>query len=370
MSGAAFLRLKKLKGGGVISRAARHNRRVIQAEMGATGSIDPSRSHLNETIAGPPAADDVANIARDRMRAAGVIKPRSNAVLGLEIVFSLPTTYTLDDRAFFTDCLRWAANQFGGGENILSADIHRDEAAPHCHILIMPMIDGRMVGSDMVGGRAKLRDTLQNFHEEVAQRYGLSKAPPRLLGATKTAAASAVLDSLRQAADGALRSLLWAQFRDGIERDPGPYLLALGIDVDRPAKRLRTVEQIFTSKGKGKNREDNPIGFAPRLERPSLCSVGFAAPPAAAPSPAKTRRPSRTLAALENSEAAPVAAAQPATTASAAYERVREAELSAEFYDAETGEFLAHDARQHRSAIPMEPAFSDDSWPEISGLDS
>ena len=50
MSGAAFLRLKKLKGSGIIGKAARHNRRVIQAELGATGSIDPARSHLNETV--------------------------------------------------------------------------------------------------------------------------------------------------------------------------------------------------------------------------------------------------------------------------------------------------------------------------------
>jgi len=47
MSGAAILRIKKLKGGGIITVAARHNRRVIQAELGAAGSIDPTRSHLN-----------------------------------------------------------------------------------------------------------------------------------------------------------------------------------------------------------------------------------------------------------------------------------------------------------------------------------
>ena len=70
MSTAAFFRLKKLTGGGIIARAARHNRRVIQAEFGATGSIDPARTHLNETLIGPALADDVAHLARDKMRAA------------------------------------------------------------------------------------------------------------------------------------------------------------------------------------------------------------------------------------------------------------------------------------------------------------
>jgi hypothetical protein len=50
MSGAAFLRIKKLKGGGIITAAARHNKREIQAEMGATGSIDPTRSHLSKAM--------------------------------------------------------------------------------------------------------------------------------------------------------------------------------------------------------------------------------------------------------------------------------------------------------------------------------
>ena len=53
MSGAAILRIKKLTGSGIIGKAARHNKRTIQAEMGASSSIDPTRSHLNETLMGP-----------------------------------------------------------------------------------------------------------------------------------------------------------------------------------------------------------------------------------------------------------------------------------------------------------------------------
>ena len=93
MSGAAFLRLKKLTGGGHIAVAARHNRRAIQAEVGASASIDSTRSGLNETLQGPPTADDVAQLAKDLMRAAGVGVTRKiakNQVMGLELVFSLP----------------------------------------------------------------------------------------------------------------------------------------------------------------------------------------------------------------------------------------------------------------------------------------
>ena len=90
MSGAAFLRIKKLKGGGIITVAARHNRRVIQAEIGASKTIDSTRSGLNETLEGPPTAADVGQLAKDLMKAAGVTRLRKDAVMALEIVFSLP----------------------------------------------------------------------------------------------------------------------------------------------------------------------------------------------------------------------------------------------------------------------------------------
>ena len=154
MSGGAFLRIKKLKGGGIITVAARHNRRVIQAEMGATGSIDPTRSHLNETLAGPSTAADVGQLAKDLMTAAGVTRLRKDAVMALEIVFSLPPGHAIDDRAYFNDCAVWAVVYFGG--MTLSVDIHRDEAAPHCHVLMLPLVGGRMDGGRLVGNKQKL----------------------------------------------------------------------------------------------------------------------------------------------------------------------------------------------------------------------
>lgn len=163
MSGAAFLRIKKLKGGGIITLAARHNRRVIQEEMGAAGPINPTRSHLNETLKGPSTAADVGQLAKDLMKAAGVGKLRKDAVMGLEIVLSLPPGHAIDDRAYFTACADWAASVFGGPQNVLSVDIHRDEAQPHCHILLLPLVDGRMDGSNLIGGKQKLAAMQQDF---------------------------------------------------------------------------------------------------------------------------------------------------------------------------------------------------------------
>lgn len=281
MSGAAFLRIKKLKGGGIIKTAARHNKREIQAEMGATGSIDPTRSRLNYSLAGPAAAGDVGQLAKDLMTAAGVTKLRKDAVLALEFVFSLPPGHTIDDRAYFSDCATWAERYFGGV--VLAVDVHLDEAQDHCHLLLLPLIDGRMTGSDMLGNKQMLMAMHKQFHLDVAGRYGLHKAPARLTGATKQAAAQAVLQRLRETGDSALQSKVWATLRDAVEADPTPFLMALGIELKAPEKKRKTYTEIFTSKGKGKATETNLIGFTPPAKERTLCSVGFAHKPPPAP---------------------------------------------------------------------------------------
>ncbi len=344
MSGAAFFRVKKLKGGGIITVAARHNKREIQAEMGAAGSIDSTRAHLNYALAGPTAAVDVGLLAKELMTEAGVGKLRKDAVMALEIVFSLPPGHGLDDRAYFTACAEWAGAAFGGAHNVLSVDIHRDESQPHCHVLLLPLVDGRMAGSNLIGGKQKLMALQKDFHAKVAAPHSLRKAPARLSGAAKQAGAKAVLQKLREASDSALQSLVWAQLREAVERDPTPFLLALEIELTAPKKPGRTMAQIFTSKGKGPAKESpnpigigpsNPIGFVvPEKER-TLCSVGFASkptlqaqPPRPTP-PASARKPAPTPA-----PALPESDPMLETT------RIRDSDLDPQRYDPGSGEYI------------------------------
>ena len=327
MSAAAFLRVKKLKGSGIIKVAARHNKRDIQAELGADSHIDPARTRLNETLQGAATPDGVALLAKDLMRDAGIGKLRKDAVMGLELVFSLPPTYQFqgqdNDRTYFADCAKWAGAYFGGAPNILSVDIHRDEAAPHCHVLMLPLLDNRMDGSNMLGGKPKFLAMQKHFHDSVASRYGLRKAPARLSGETKQAAAKAILQKLRETADTALTSQVWATLRDAIERDPAPFLMALGLAIEAPKKALRSMAAIFTSKGKGGNKQtdnrSNPIGFAAPAKRQTLCSVGFTEKPLLAN---EVERPTETQQGYSKGETV----------------RVRESEIESAFFDLETGD--------------------------------
>lgn len=317
MSGAAILRIKKLTGSGIIGKAARHNKRTIQAEMGASSSIDPTRSHLNEILTGPLTPDAVAQIAKDLMAEAGLTTLRKDAVLGLELVFSLPVAHGLNERDYFVACTAWAGDYFGGAKNVLSSDLHRDEAQHHCHVLILPLVDGRMNGGKLMGNRQTLMAMQQNFFDVVASIYGLHKAPARLSGLTRQAAAKTVLQTLRAGADAALKSKVWASIRDAIERDPVPYLQALGVDAPAPAKRMRTMAEIFTSTGKGKRKESISIDFGSTKKGRSLCSVEF---PQKAPSPAPTK---------------PDLSAEPQELV-----RVRESELDTSLFNPETGEYF------------------------------
>jgi hypothetical protein len=272
MSGAAFMRLDKLKGNGIFLKAARHNKRTIQAELGASGHIDATRSHLNIPLMGPPTPEDVAKLAKAKMTGAGITKDRKNGVLGVELIFSLPTNHQQDLIAYFTACANWAGETFGGLDNVVSADIHRDEAQDHAHVLLVPLIDGRLRGSDAVGNKRKLSELQAKFYKDVASKFGFRKPRARLIGHSKTKTARQVLDKLRQ--DPAAKSLAWAVIRDSVEREPLPYALALGIDTETGTKekQAKTLAQIFTSKGKGGSKS-NPIWFEPPLKPYSVSGL-------------------------------------------------------------------------------------------------
>jgi hypothetical protein len=152
--------------------AARHNKRAQQRERGSRWHIDAALSYKNENLVGPDTPEGVAALARTMMEAAGVAKLRRDYTQAIELLFSMPPDTPIDTGVYFRRCVDWAGGKFGAG-NILSADIHRDESAPHCHVLVLPLVAGKMCGSALVakGETAKLRES---FGREVAPLCGPS----------------------------------------------------------------------------------------------------------------------------------------------------------------------------------------------------
>jgi hypothetical protein len=257
MTHVQFLRIKKLTGKAIIEVAARHNHREILAELGAASGahIDPTRVRFNRILRGHGTAAGVASHAKTLMDTADIKALRKDAVRALEVIFSLPADSSIDHDRFFNESVQWAEEHFA--VPIISAIVHNDEAAPHCHVLLLPLVDGRMVGSDLMGGRAKLLAMQADFQVQVGQRHGLTRqvAQKRTSAAIRKQAMERAFDVL-EANSGldtpVLRALLAPH-----ASDPAPLLLALGLAMPAPTAVKSEFVKMMTKPCK----PEKPIGF-------------------------------------------------------------------------------------------------------------
>jgi len=162
---------------------------------------------------------------------------------------SLPIDrHAQDTHPFFKDCMNWTRQNFAG--ELLSFDVHLDEAAPHAHALILPLINGKMQGRDMVGNIGNLMRLINNFHADVAKHYGLSRnESKRLTQVDKQTLENQVLMQLKS--DPAMQSSVWACVRDAIHNDPLPFAHLLSIEV-AATKQTKAKSFIDHKRSKGK----------------------------------------------------------------------------------------------------------------------
>lgn len=236
MEHVQLLRAKKLTGAGIITNAARHNLREIQAEMGANSNINPSKSSKNIVLRGATLAADIAREASNMMEQANVgqsRKLRKDAVRGIEIIFSLPCCSGIAEREFFTDAIGWAQEYFE--LPVLSAVIHNDEAMPHCHLIMLPLFNGRMIGSRMMGNRSRLLAMQADFFEKVGQPYGLKRqtSKERHSRASREKAAEMVINVLRKNPVSLNEPTIRDALRDVIAENPMQLMAALGFEMQK-----------------------------------------------------------------------------------------------------------------------------------------
>ena len=249
MASSHLIRLGTIKGKSGILEALKHNKRTLQAERGASANIDLTRTPLNYTLAGADTPENIAKHAKIKMVMAGIDTPRINQVMAVEVIFSLPNQWhSYDTSPFFSDCLTWLKQIFSG--ELLSFDVHLDESAPHAHAVILPLIDGKMLGNKMIGNTGNLMRLINLFHKEVAVHYGLSKSDrKRLNAADKAIIEREVLKRLKT--DSAMQSSVWACVRDAIHKDPQPFAQILSIEPYKTSHKAKSFVDHKRSKGKG-----------------------------------------------------------------------------------------------------------------------
>lgn len=168
--------IKRLKGQGIIRRAAKHNLREIAAEIGVDKRIDAARICQNYILRGPETSDEVVSLRNQLLSKAGIKKLKNNAVEGLEVLFTWPFPDENCTRQYFEDCTQWAESHFQ--VPILSSTVHLDESAPHCHVLMLPLVNERMIGSALFGTARHLAMHLDSFYRGVGVKYGIVRKPP------------------------------------------------------------------------------------------------------------------------------------------------------------------------------------------------
>lgn len=258
MTSSLYLRLKSLNTRtvrgvtapkNIIRVAAMHNLREIQAELGASANsgINPARMHLNYQLRGPATADGVADLAVALLDNAGVKALRRDACMALELVISLPASTAINHRDYFGAAVSWADGYFN--VPVLSAAVHLDEAAPHLHILLLPLVGGRMQGGALAGGPAKIRAMLADFQLQVAQRFGLTHQPrtKRLSKPNRDAAGRALLDALRARPERLLEPGMRDALIAALGSQAETLLPLLGLSMPTTKATVKSFVQIMTA---------------------------------------------------------------------------------------------------------------------------
>jgi len=239
-----FLRIKKLIGKNIVKSAARHNLREIAAERGADSHIDAARISFNRVLRGEATASGVALSAQALMDQAGVKTIRKDGVRALEILFSLNPDLPIDRVRFFDEAMRWVERTFNAP--ILSAVVHNDEAAPHCHVLVLPLMNGRMRGSELVGRPAKLKAMQSDFYESVGKQHGLAYKQNHTRPSLETR--QAALDNayaVLEANSGLHTAILQVLLAPHLD-NPEALLQAIGLSMPQPSAKLQpTAKQTF-----------------------------------------------------------------------------------------------------------------------------
>ena len=324
-----FLRIKKLTGSNIIKVATRHNLREIQAELGVSSHIDANRIKHNIVIKGAHTASEIAQEALTLMSNANITPLRHDAVRGLEILIGLPANSGLNEFKYFNDAVAWAEKHFE--VPLLSAVIHNDESMPHCHVIMLPLFGGRMIGSGLVGNRQRLQAMQTSFYEQVSQKYGLAKQIPikRIPLAIRRQSAELAMAELKLNPNRINETDIKTALFELLVIDPLAMMQALGLNVPL-AKKLKdkSFESIMTKPVKPNKpigfKHNKPIGFASDIKHEkhqTLCTVGF-----------------------DSSQS-------PNTANDETFTRIKDDEYSSDSWDYETGQFITQEATKIRQVI-------------------
>ena len=228
--------------------AFRHNLREIQKELGANSHIDSKKSSSNILLRGSQTSNSCFETYKTLLKTAGIDTLRKDAVLCVEYLFALSTNTNIPVYGYFEESVTWLENYTGC--RILSAVIHLDESAPHLHVLLMPLRNGRMQGSKLAGNRQSIHALKRDHFEKVAKHFGLQQSSS-LSKQEKNKVAEMAYVIIVQSPNLLKNPDVKHALIKVIASDPVMLQQSLSIEISPKSKKLRTLAQTMTSKGKG-----------------------------------------------------------------------------------------------------------------------
>ncbi len=172
MSNFAITRIKKLKTISKISAAGKHNSRLDHAP-------NADKNGTCELLLG----SDTPEIAFDELMLKKGIKPRKNAVLAVEMLFTFSPE--MKDKISVDEWVKaqkkFIADEFPS-DSVLSAHLHLDETTPHIQLIIAPIINKtvrtkqvcRLACKDYFGTPEKLRKYQDRYANSLSE-FGLKR---------------------------------------------------------------------------------------------------------------------------------------------------------------------------------------------------
>ncbi|MGL4767201.1 MAG: plasmid recombination protein [Formosimonas sp.] len=217
--------------------ALRHNKRALPER----GHINAAKSHLNYALTAEETPEQ-ANTRANVLFAANDIRPRKNAVVAIEVIFSLPVTRQgQNNSVYFAACSEWVKTAFEGV--LLTFDVHLDEAAPHAHALILPVVGGKLEGRRIAGSLKAVHARQRSFYECVGKKHGLGQKV-KLTQAEKKRLSDAVLAALKD--DPMTRSAVWDDLKDLVRHAPERFAARLGITLQKVRNTSKTMASTMT----------------------------------------------------------------------------------------------------------------------------
>jgi hypothetical protein len=222
--------------------AEKHNKRCIVQEIGGYGGIDGSKTDLNlELVRLNDKSYEEATL--DVLRSLGLnlghySYNKRNRGYAVELVFSVTAGHHCDFNAMYADSLGWLRNYYPEC-HIIHAVVHHDEGTPHMHVILVPIVKGKLNADKISGYVGVSRNRNLSLFKFLDKRYGLT-FPVYLKGALKKVGSSLAIQQYLKVPDNQIREVLDEAIKQSICARPEPYLYHLGIGYDEVVGSLKT----------------------------------------------------------------------------------------------------------------------------------